>query len=110
MEVIKINKIFKKSWKEHILVERRFYFHFASMDALVFHLIRNKISFEISECFLQKKNKTKQKQLPAQSINDTLYYPFTILQCDCIKASADPSLTGKKELCFKVGEFSLHTI
>lgn len=80
------------------------------MDALVFHLIRNKISFEISECFLQKKNKTKQKQLPAQSINDTLYYPFTILQCDCIKASADPSLTGKKELCFKVGEFSLHTI
>lgn len=55
MEVIKINKIFKKSWKEHILVERRFYFHFASVDALVFHLIRNKISFEISECFLQKK-------------------------------------------------------
>lgn len=110
MEVIKINKIFKKSWKEHILVERRFYFHFASVDALVFHLIRNKISFEISECFLQKKKKTKQKQLPAQSINDTLYYPFTILQCDCIKASADPSLTGKKELCFKVGEFSLHTI
>lgn len=58
MEVIKINKILKKSWKEHILVERRFYFHFASVDALMFHLIRNKISFEISECFLEKKKKS----------------------------------------------------
>lgn len=51
-------KILKKSRQECILVERWFYFHFPSVDALGFHLstIRNKTSFKISKCLLEKEN------------------------------------------------------
>lgn len=55
MEVIKINKNFKKNWKEYILVERRFYFHFASVDALYFTSLGTRFLLKFQNVSWKKK-------------------------------------------------------